>query len=734
MARIHEHTVNIAAPLTLVSAIPLAMQGDAEADALRLHVVNGKESADMKGYAVGGYLERADGIRVMLKGSVTADVVEVKLQEACYRVPGAYKAFVRMTKTTGEKMTLFLFAGRIEGEGDGEIVDEEDTLPSVEELIAMIEEIDQAIAEANEARDGANAAATGADVAAAKALKAAENAGKAEKAANDAAYGANAAADAADEAAVGASAWAKATMEAESLPEGSAPTISVEKNENGGNVIRVGIPTGKTGQTGETGATPQITFEVETGAAGTDVKVEQSGTAEEPHIKLTIPRGDTGAVEGVDYYEGEPAPLGTASPGTSNGLARGNHVHQMPTAEQVGARPNTWTPTAEEVGALPSDGTAVNANALNGKDADEYALKTDLPKAGDWDGNTVPKDIPDGISYVEAGVLTNGHGFPVGYCTVLSVKDNVTRLFQILVEKENGRMKIRSAKDGTTWGEWQSYLRNTDTAADSDKLGGKEPKYYTQPRNLLDNSDFRNPVNQRGATNGNYSREYIIDRWMVAPHAEGTVYVDIVDVDGAIGFSCGSEKYYVFQRLPKTALKTDTAYTLAYKVQNGSIVTAPYHLDDRGEYYQVTLGFDAVVYLEWAALYEGEYTADNLPPYVPKGYGVELTECMRYFRKFGNQSSNATEHIGMAMAANTTLANAVLELGIALRTARPSISYTGTVYLRLGTTDNAISGLSTNYQTGGQMYFAIQSSNLTAGAVYALRLYGGACIDISADL
>ena len=377
MARIHEPTVNIAAPLTLVSAIPLAMQGDAEADELRLYVVDGRESADMKGYTVGGYLERADGVRVMLKGSITADMVEVKLQEACYRVPGAYKAFVRLTKTTGEKMTLFLFAGRIESEGDGEIVDEEDTLPSVEELIAMIEEIDRAIAGANTARDGANAAATRADAAAAEALKAAENAGRAEKAANDAAYEANAAADAADEAAVGASAWAKATMEAETLPEGSKPTISVEKNVNGGNVIRVGIPAGKTGKAGETGATPQITFEVETGAAGTDVKVEQSGTAEEPHIKLTIPRGDTGAVEGVDYYEGDPAPLGTANPGTSNGLARGNHVHPMPNADDVGARPANWMPTAADVGALGKNETAANAASLNGKSADQYALKTD---------------------------------------------------------------------------------------------------------------------------------------------------------------------------------------------------------------------------------------------------------------------------------------------------------------------------------------------------------------------
>lgn len=393
MARIHEHTVNIAAPLTLVSAIPLAMQGDAEADELILHVVNGRESADMSGYTVGGYLERADGIRVMLKGSVTADVVQVKLQEACYRVPGAYKAFVRLTKTTGEKMTLFLFAGRIEGEGDGEIVDEEDTLPSVEELIAMIEEIDRAIAGANTARDGANAAATRADAAAAEALKAAENAGRAEKAANDAAYEANEAADAADEAAVGASAWAKATMEAETLPEGSKPTISVEKNVNGGNVIRVGIPAGKTGNTGETGATPQITFEVETGAAGSDVKVEQSGTAETPHIKLTIPRGDTGAVDGVDYYEGDPAPLGTANPGTSNGLARGNHVHPMPNADDVGARPDNWMPTAADVGALPSDGTAVNATQLNGKGAEYYATAESVDQLSQHIGTKLSMDL-----------------------------------------------------------------------------------------------------------------------------------------------------------------------------------------------------------------------------------------------------------------------------------------------------------------------------------------------------
>ena len=36
------------------------------------------------------------------------------------------------------------------------------------------------------------------------------------------------------------------------------------------------------------------------------------------------------------------------------------------------------------------------------------------------------------------------------------------------------------------------------------------------------------------------------------------------------------------------------------------------------------------VELAWVALYEGEYTAETLPPYVSKGYAAELAECQRY--------------------------------------------------------------------------------------------------------
>ena len=44
-------------------------------------------------------------------------------------------------------------------------------------------------------------------------------------------------------------------------------------------------------------------------------------------------------------------------------------------------------------------------------------------------------------------------------------------------------------------------------------------------------------------------------------------------------------------------------------------------------------GADYEVAFYYAALYEGAYTEKNVPPYVPKGYAVELAECQRYFER-----------------------------------------------------------------------------------------------------
>ena len=194
---------------------------------------------------------------------------------------------------------------------------------------------------------------------------------------------------------------------------------------------------------------------------------------------------------------------------------------------------------------------------------------------------------------------------------------------------------------------------NVDVAnsADSAKLGGKAPEYYLQPRNLLDNSDFRNLVNQRGITSETSvsAYSYFIDRW-VNQTSEARSFT--LSTSG-IGLPLATT---LLQKIEK--IEAGKIVTFAIKLSDGTIATlagtVQYTSDGSwtrfasithsfGDMYMETMnGFvNVVVYntetitIEWAALYEGSYTADILPPYVPKGYAAELAECQRYYELVG---------------------------------------------------------------------------------------------------
>ena len=147
-------------------------------------------------------------------------------------------------------------------------------------------------------------------------------------------------------------------------------------------------------------------------------------------------------------------------------------------------------------------------------------------------------------------------------------------------------------------------------------------------RNLLDNSDFRNPVNQRGKTS--YTREYGIDRWRVWDSDTLTVNSGYITVNGS-----------VFQYFLPSVVQ-NSVHTLAAKKTDGSILlyTKNPHETYSVAYNGLGLGLDSNVVIRlptgsylWAALYEGAYTAATLPEYHPKGYGAELAECKRYYQK-----------------------------------------------------------------------------------------------------
>lgn len=194
---------------------------------------------------------------------------------------------------------------------------------------------------------------------------------------------------------------------------------------------------------------------------------------------------------------------------------------------------------------------------------------------------------------------------------------------------------------------------SADSAANSAKLGGKAPEYYIQPRNLLDNSDFKNPVNQRGQTS--YSgTKYTIDRWWLQTDT-GTAsigdngltlatndstsckimqYVEKLDINKVYTFVIKdtSENVYLIHSVPNGRNEEQTSF--------GSMIVNTTNLNNENKSaFSMSLDPGTTITLTWAALYEGAYTADTLPPYVPKGYASELAECRRYYSDLGRRDA-----------------------------------------------------------------------------------------------
>lgn len=209
---------------------------------------------------------------------------------------------------------------------------------------------------------------------------------------------------------------------------------------------------------------------------------------------------------------------------------------------------------------------------------------------------------------------------------------------------------------------------SADSAANSEKLGGKSPEYYIQPRNLLDNSDFRNPVNQRGKTSY-IGSGYIIDRWYIdagsctIENGNGVIvsspddtkmtfmqHLENIDAEKVYTFAIKDSdgNVYLIQSTPGERIEENTSFgTIIAKMLSGDLTFA------------ITISAANSKKFIWAALYEGAYTAETLPPYVPKGYAAELAECLRYFERLGRTFS---EVLGNAVYAASGAASIIISI------------------------------------------------------------------------
>lgn len=179
------------------------------------------------------------------------------------------------------------------------------------------------------------------------------------------------------------------------------------------------------------------------------------------------------------------------------------------------------------------------------------------------------------------------------------------------------------------------------------------------PHNLLDNSDFRNPINQREMHEYTPSAiSYFIDRWEV--YGKGTLFS--LDNQMLKCVNDGSATCGLMQIVLANKLKVGKTYTLAAKAKVTGSFFLSYGINsttntgksdaleqnvDKVHVYSFTLpksdedtynfriratAAASTAEIEWMALYEGEYTEETIPEYQSKGYGVELLECQRYYQ------------------------------------------------------------------------------------------------------
>ena len=203
----------------------------------------------------------------------------------------------------------------------------------------------------------------------------------------------------------------------------------------------------------------------------------------------------------------------------------------------------------------------------------------------------------------------------------------------------------------------------SSVAEDSQKLGGVAAAQYAlknnvPAHNLLDNSDFTNPVNQRGATSytGTGGKVYTIDRWHTWSNS-----ISVSVQSGYLSVTNSTDSIYqnISQIIDKHNL-TGKAATIAVWDTNGNVYCASGLMSTNNEivcntptdfWFSAVLQDDNTIYfaikprgaktatIKAAALYEGSYDASTLPAYVPKGYAAELAECQRYFTRVGNSSA-----------------------------------------------------------------------------------------------
>jgi hypothetical protein len=258
--------------------------------------------------------------------------------------------------------------------------------------------------------------------------------------------------------------------------------------------------------------------------------------------------------------------------------------------------------------------------------------------------------------------------------------------------------------------------------------------------NLLINSDFRRPINQRGQNTyeGSETRVYTVDRWCIGDNGTG-MHVEVVD--GGVKVTNNSQSNGLFyQRFEYTLRQNVYTATLKVKAISGTVELqcdgAPD--SDRIElvegvntvtFTEAQLG-SFVIYVKPSAsitLEFAKFEQGNTPtPFVTRLYAEELALCQRYYQTVCN--AYAYYPLGFGVFEETTFYG-LITLPTPLR-ARP------TVKVNQDQIHVFVPSLATQLSLNDAVYDVAPNGLTIGGTVVGTTVYGevGAITNINSSI
>lgn len=215
---------------------------------------------------------------------------------------------------------------------------------------------------------------------------------------------------------------------------------------------------------------------------------------------------------------------------------------------------------------------------------------------------------------------------------------------------------------------------------------------HGQPGNMLINSNFRNPVNQRKIADGSTigANQYCYDMWKCATAGLNVSWYQQSGLNIENYVSSAGRLVQVVERCAELRYRPATIAVMwdntiyAASVPNASWDTTSSGASDQvvcqcstvsggsiSLHYDKASGLNTFVIqfaagqdaqIRWVALYEGAYTAETLPVYHRKTYQEELLDCQRYFLALdktffteGAGHANSASEVRLTLPTATTM-------------------------------------------------------------------------------